>query len=54
MIDVVQNDKIKTTCTYLNDSTADVPFGDGSDKEMCFGGMYRYPAAPNDMLFCVF
>jgi hypothetical protein len=22
-------------------------FGDGSDKEMCFTGMYKYPAGGN-------
>jgi hypothetical protein len=52
-IQVQANDKIKVTCTYVNNTGAPVSFGDSSDKEMCFGGMYRYPAA-NSSLFCVF
>lgn len=53
MIDVVQNDKVKVTCTYVNPGTGSVSFGDGSDKEMCFGGLYRYPAQGSSLL-CLF
>ncbi|HSD88318.1 MAG TPA: hypothetical protein VLB44_12410, partial [Kofleriaceae bacterium] len=52
-IQVQNNDKIRVTCTYVNNTGASVSFGDGSDKEMCFGGMYRYPST-NSNLFCVF
>jgi hypothetical protein len=52
-IDVQANDKVKVTCTYINDTMHDISFGDSSDAEMCFGGMYRYPAA-NSNLFCPF
>jgi hypothetical protein len=36
--------QIQTVCTYVNNGKAPVYFGDGSDKEMCFTGMYKYPA----------
>jgi hypothetical protein len=39
-----QGDQIETTCTYVNNTGSDISFGDGSDKEMCFTGMYKYPA----------
>lgn len=42
-------DKIGVTCTYINNTGATIHFGDGSDAEMCFAGIYRYPAAHNIM-----
>lgn len=50
-IQLQPQDKIQVTCTYNNTTGGEVRFGDSSDKEMCFGGMYRYPAA-NSILFC--
>jgi hypothetical protein len=50
-ISVQANDKIKVTCTYINNTMKTVGFGDSSDEEMCFGGMYRYPSS-NSNLFC--
>ena len=41
---VAQGDTIRTTCTYVNNTGKTMTFGDGSDKEMCFTGMYKYPA----------
>jgi hypothetical protein len=52
-ISVQQNDKVRVTCTYVNNTGAPVGFGDSSDAEMCFGGMYRYPSNGSS-LFCVF
>jgi hypothetical protein len=52
-IQLQANDKIKVTCTYNNTTGHTLGFGDSSDDEMCFGGMYRYPAA-NSSLFCAF
>ena len=40
-------DKIDTYCTYVNNTGHTMTFGDGSDKEMCFTGMYKYPAGGN-------
>jgi hypothetical protein len=40
-------DTINTVCTYVNNTGSTMTFGDGSDKEMCFTGMYKYPAGGN-------
>jgi hypothetical protein len=42
---------IYVTCNYQNTSSELVSFGDSSTQEMCFAGLYRYPAA-HDGLFC--
>jgi hypothetical protein len=39
-----QGDQILTVCTYVNNTGSVMTWGDGSDKEMCFTGMYKYPA----------
>jgi hypothetical protein len=39
-----QGDRIEVHCTYDNDTGSSVGFGDSSDEEMCFAGVYRYPA----------
>ena len=39
-----QGDQILTTCTYVNTTGRTITWGDGSDKEMCYTGMYKYPA----------
>jgi hypothetical protein len=36
--------RIDVTCTYVNTSGVIVRFGDSSNEEMCFAGMYKYPA----------
>ena len=38
---------IRTTCTYVNNTGATVQFGDSSTDEMCFTGIYKYPAGGN-------
>jgi hypothetical protein len=50
-IQLQPQDKIRVTCSYNNTTGGVIGFGDSSDEEMCFGGMYRYPAA-NSILFC--
>ena len=52
-IQVQSNDKIRVTCTYNNTTGTTIGFGDSSDDEMCFGGMYRYPSSGAN-LFCGF
>ncbi len=37
-------DRIKTTCTYVNNTGTPLTFGDSSNEEMCFTGMYKWPA----------
>jgi len=49
---VHQGDQIRTTCSYLNDPVANPPtrtvhWGDSSTQEMCFTGMYKWPASTN-------
>ena len=41
---LAQGDTLQTVCTYVNNTGHTMTFGDGSDKEMCFTGMYKYPA----------
>ena len=38
--------RIDVTCTYNNNTNppVNIPFGDSSNQEMCFTGMYKYPA----------
>jgi hypothetical protein len=44
-----QGDRVETVCSYVNNTLVDIGFGDGSDKEMCFTGMYKYPAGGNQL-----
>jgi hypothetical protein len=37
-------DGINVTCTYVNPGPSSVEWGDSSTEEMCFVGIYRYPA----------
>ncbi|MDB4957281.1 MAG: hypothetical protein JWO36_4850 [Myxococcales bacterium] len=41
---VHQGDQVQVTCTYVNNTGATITFGDSSTSEMCFTGMYKYPA----------
>jgi Copper type II ascorbate-dependent monooxygenase, C-terminal domain len=43
--------EVRVTCTYVNETGEDVPFGDSSNREMCFAGFYRYPKLDQD--FCL-
>ena len=42
-----KGDRIETTCTYVNNTGHTVSFGDSSTDEMCFTGLYKYPAGGN-------
>ncbi|HEY5951733.1 MAG TPA: hypothetical protein VIV40_39835 [Kofleriaceae bacterium] len=44
MAAVATGDRVRVTCTYVNGTTSTVTYGDGPDKEMCFAGLYRFPA----------
>jgi hypothetical protein len=37
-------DMVTTECTYENPTNRTVMFGEGSDTEMCFSVLFRYPA----------
>ena len=45
MASVRQGDRVRVTCTYVNTSGGAMRYGDGANAEMCFAGLYRYPAA---------
>ncbi len=45
-ISMSEGDSIRVTCGYNNTTPNTVGFGDSSNQEMCFAGMYRYPKAP--------
>jgi hypothetical protein len=42
-------DHISTTCTYVNNTGSTMMFGESSNDEMCFTGIYRYPVGGNLM-----
>lgn len=43
-IEMKQGDRVKVHCSYNNPFKTAIPYGDSSDREMCFGTTYRYPA----------
>ncbi|HEY5925235.1 MAG TPA: hypothetical protein VIV11_26310 [Kofleriaceae bacterium] len=45
MTDVAAGERIRVTCTFVNNSGNQVTYGDGAFSEMCFSGLYRFPAA---------
>lgn len=46
-LQLAAGDRIRTSCTYVNNSGVTVTFGDSSNQEMCFTGYYKYPAGGN-------
>lgn len=51
-IQVQANDVINVKCTYRNTTGSTVGYGDSSDDEMCFTGLYRYPATSSNLFAC--
>ncbi len=51
-IQIPSGSQIRVTCTWVNTTGAAVRFGESSDNEMCFGGMYRYPASNAGLTQC--
>ncbi len=52
MIDIHAGDSLRTDCTYTNNGTTTVTFGDSSTAEMCFTGLYRYPKQAFSLFDC--
>jgi hypothetical protein len=50
-VDVAAGEKIRVECTWNNTTGQTVTFGDSSEAEMCFAGLYRYPKDGSN-LFC--
>ncbi len=51
-IQVLKDDVIRVTCTYINTTGVQVTWGDSSNQEMCFSGFYRYPALNDGLAKC--
>jgi hypothetical protein len=47
-------DKLWTTCSYVNNTNPlrEIMFGESSLDEMCFTGIYRYPATGQNLFSC--
>lgn len=43
-VKMAKGDKVRVECTHKNTTPKDVTFGDSSLAEMCFAGLFRYPA----------
>lgn len=52
VIAVDGGDRIAVACTYTNTSGRAITFGDSSNQEMCFTGMYLYPARGAGIFDC--
>ncbi len=52
-VEVAAGERLAVDCTYLNDSGSLIFFGDSSESEMCFAGIYRYPATGAGTFDCV-
>jgi hypothetical protein len=48
---VPAGESVDVHCTWINDTREPVGFGNSSYEEMCFAGLYRYPALRQG-LFC--
>jgi len=54
-LQVSSGDSIEVVCSYDNTAgTADVGFGESSNDEMCFTGLYRYPKQATTLFDCAF
>ena len=52
-VQVQQGDQLRVSCTWVNNTGQPVGFGDSSNQEMCFTGLYRYPAANSGVFSCI-
>ncbi|MCE9580407.1 MAG: hypothetical protein K8W52_45230 [Deltaproteobacteria bacterium] len=52
-IQVHSGDQIDVTCSYINNTGSPKTFGESSTSEMCFTGIYRYPASASNLFECV-
>jgi hypothetical protein len=43
-LDLAKGDRVRVECTHKNTTNLPVGFGESTLSEMCFAGMYRYPA----------
>jgi len=55
---VNQGDRLRTTCSYVNNTGRLVLYGEGTEEEMCLNFVTAYPAgalssAPNNQNRCI-
>jgi hypothetical protein len=43
-LDLKKGERVRVECTHTNTTSKRVTFGESSLQEMCFAGLYRYPA----------
>lgn len=43
-VDLAKGDRVRVECTHQNTTDKTVTFGQSTNSEMCFAGIYRYPA----------
>ena len=48
---VTSGTRVKTSCTWLNDTGAEVTFGESTFNEMCFSMLFYYPFS--DLVLCI-
>lgn len=51
-LQVSAGDSIRVDCTFANTSATRLRWGDSSDQEMCFTGLYRYPKQATTLFDC--
>ncbi len=51
-VDVAAGDRLETTCSWNNTTNSNVGWGESSNEEMCFTGLYRYPAQNEGIAKC--
>lgn len=51
-LQVSAGDSIRVECYYENDTGTPITFGDSSEREMCFTGLYRYPKQALHLFEC--
>jgi hypothetical protein len=52
LLEVSAGDSIDVECTYTNTSQEMLEWGDSSNAEMCFAGLYRYPKQALTLFDC--
>ena len=54
VVPVTLGDVVEIGCTYFNPTSETVEWGESSEDEMCFAGLYRYPRQRGGGVVCAF
>src|SRR5581483_1954883 len=52
-VQILAGTQLQTRCTYVNNTGSIVTFGDASNKEQCYTGMYRASLGSTSVIECV-